>query len=283
MSTDSRWRFTDDVEVFATHVWDLLAADPAGNTIALTVVEGVRAGRRWSEEPMLFGWHGEPADAAVLMTPPFELLLTVAQDDLVTDLATALRVAGVLVPGVTGEVSAVEGFVEAWTGGTPRRAEVRMRTRLYTLDRLRPPDPAPPGRSRAATSADLPLAIAWFDAFATEAGTHAVDAAAAARDKLERGALWLWEDPAGEPVSLAARNPPAAGVARVGPVYTPPAHRRRGYGAAVTAAVTADALREEVDGVVLFTDLANPTSNSIYQQIGYRPVRDQSVVAFIDP
>lgn len=80
---------------------------------------------------------------------------------------------------------------------------------------------------------------------------------------------------------MAGRNQ-AAGVARVGPVYTPTDHRRLGYGAAVTAACTRDALDRGVDAVVLFTDLANPTSNAIHQQIGYRPVRDQSVIRF-DP
>lgn len=277
----SPWQFSDDVETFAAHVWDLLRADPAGNTIPLTVIEGVRAGRRWSEEPMFFGWHGDPADAAVFMTPPYELHLRVP-DDLVAGLATALSTAGAKVPGVTGEVGTVEAFVQEWTAADSHRAEVRMRTRLYSLDRLRHPDPLPPGRARTATSADLPLLVAWLDAFAVEAGTHAVGAEAAARDKLDRGGLWLWEGPTGEPVSLAGRNPPAAGVARVGPVYTPPEHRRRGYGAAVTAVCTEAALRTGASGVVLFTDLANPTSNSIYQQIGYRPVSDQSVVRFDD-
>jgi predicted GNAT family acetyltransferase len=68
-------------------------------------------------------------------------------------------------------------------------------------------------------------------------------------------------------VSLAAVSPPAVGVARVGPAYTPAHWRRHGYGAAATAATSAD-------HVVLYTDLANPTSNSIYQAIGYRSDHD---------
>lgn len=280
MPAEELWCFTDDVETFAAHVWDLLRADPARNTVALTVIETVRAGRRWSEEPMLFGWYGEPAVAAVLLTPPHHLHLAQLPEVLVDPLVGALRDLGVRPPGVNGETVVVDAFVTRWTSGHPSASRIEMRTRLYALDRLRPPDPLPPGRARRADEGDVELATAWCEAFDVEAGTVSTDAEAAVRDQVAGGRLWLWEDAAGRTASLAGRHRSAAGVARVGPVYTPPAHRRRGYGTAVTAAVTEDALREEVDGVVLFTDLANPTSNSIYQQIGYRPVRDQSVVGF---
>lgn len=89
--------------------------------------------------------------------------------------------------------------------------------------------------------------------------------------------LWRDEDTV---VSLAGVSAPAAGVARVGPVYTPPAYRRRGYGAAVTAKATAAALSAGAHYVVLYTDLANPTSNSIYQRIGYKPDHDAEERAF---
>lgn len=106
------------------------------------------------------------------------------------------------------------------------------------------------------------------------------DVESAVRDRVSSGLLWVWEGADGAPVSLAARNRTAAGVARVGPVYTPPEHRRRGYGTAVTAACTRDALDRGTDNVVLFTDLANPTSNAIYQQISFRPLCDHKFVSF---
>ena len=64
------------------------------------------------------------------------------------------------------------------------------------------------------------------------------------------------------------------------PVYTPPEHRGTGYGSAVTAAVSQHALDAGARDVILFTDLANPTSNSIYQKIGYRPVYDSTELEF---
>jgi predicted GNAT family acetyltransferase len=88
---------------------------------------------------------------------------------------------------------------------------------------------------------------------------------------------------AGEPVALAARTATAAGVARIAPVYTPSEHRRRGYGAAITAACTADALARDAEHVVLFADVENPTTNAIYRQIGFRPIADSCTVHFHDP
>jgi len=101
-----------------------------------------------------------------------------------------------------------------------------------------------------------------------------------ARASISDRRLLLWDDEAGAPVSLAGRTPPAASVSRLAPVYTPPESRRRGYGAAVTAACTRDALDRGAEHVVLFTDLANPTSNAIYQRIGYRPMSDRRVIRF---
>jgi predicted GNAT family acetyltransferase len=92
--------------------------------------------------------------------------------------------------------------------------------------------------------------------------------------------LWLWEDGAGVVASLAARTSAVAGVSRIAPVYTPPEHRRHGYGTAVTAACTADALARDAERVVLYTDLADPSANAMYQRIGFRPIGGRRVVQF---
>jgi predicted GNAT family acetyltransferase len=101
------------------------------------------------------------------------------------------------------------------------------------------------------------------------------------RQRVEFGLLWLWQDEQGSPVSMAARNVTVAGVSRIGPVYTPPDCRRHGYGAAATAACTQDALDHGASQVVLFTDQANPTSNGVYQRIGFRPRDDRSILRFV--
>jgi predicted GNAT family acetyltransferase len=150
---------------------------------------------------------------------------------------------------------------------------------MYELTAVKPPQPAAPGRFRPATEDDLPVVTAWITVFQQDLG-EPVDAAtiqATSRARLPR--LGLWEDN-GQPVSTAVSMPPAAGVARIGAVYTPPELRRHGYASAVTAAVSQRALDAGAHTCMLYTDLSNPTSNAIYQAIGYRRIGDSEVRRF---
>jgi GNAT superfamily N-acetyltransferase len=120
----------------------------------------------------------------------------------------------------------------------------------------------------------IQLLIEWAVAFDREASSVVHDSERTVDDRLSHAGLTLWEI-GGQPVAMAGRTRDVAGVVRVGPVYTAPAHRQRGYGGAVTTAVTQAALDGGASAVVLFTDLANPTSNALYQRLGYRPVGDR--------
>jgi predicted GNAT family acetyltransferase len=91
--------------------------------------------------------------------------------------------------------------------------------------------------------------------------------------RIETGSVWFWVDEAGQKVHLTAANPPSFGVARVGPVYTPPERRGQGWASSAVAEVSRRLLAEGAR-VCLFTDQANPTSNRIYTALGYRPVVD---------
>lgn len=277
------WQFSDDVTRYADRVWDLLAAHPDSNTLPLTVIEYVRSGKRWGPGRMLFGWWEDAGvvHGAVSMTPPYELVLAEVPGPALQPLVEQLRRRGDRLPGVTGERSLAERFAAAWTEGTDLTAAVNVRTRLYALDRLVEPSPPPPGRARAAGPGDQRLVTRWYDDFHSELDLPGdADNSVAVRSGIADGRVWLWESPDGTPVSLAGRHPTAARIARIGPVYTVPEHRRHGYGAAVTAVCTRDALDRDADQAVLFTDLANPTSNEIYQRIGYRPMRDQVALRF---
>lgn len=151
--------------------------------------------------------------------------------------------------------------------------------RLHRLDDLRVPDV--PGRSRIAGPADHHLLLRWHLAFAADVSHPPGAIEGGMRVRLSRHALLLWTID-GEAVSMAGHTGVVAGVTRVGPVYTPPRRRRRGYGAAATAAASAAAHAQPgARHVTLFTDLRNPTSNKIYAQIGYLPVRDSLEVSFV--
>jgi predicted GNAT family acetyltransferase len=183
--------------------------------------------------------------------------------------------------GPSGQLPAqrAERRQPAAVGGRRVRKRRDRHERLYRLAGLIRPGPAPPGRPRLAVATDRDLLLAWSEAFHRELGETPPNLAATIDDRLGYRADTLWEVD-GSPVALAGRTRKAAGMVRIGPVYTPPQQRRRGYASAVTAEVSQAAIDAGANEVVLFTDLANPTSNALYQRLGYRPAADQVVLSF---
>ena len=215
-----------------------------------------------------------------LQTPPFRLVLSEIDDPA----AIRVLVADVLdrhLPGVLGPVEHVRAFVEEWAACGGPAAHHLMSERIFRLTDVRPPSGIP-GRSRMADAADRDLVLAWTEAFMLEAFGEADPAEVAAMTdrwiaRRER-TLWLWED--GETVSLAGVGSPTPNGIRIGPVYTPPEARRRGYASALVADVSQAQLDSGRRFCFLFTDQANATSNHIYQVLGYEPVRDVDVYRF---
>jgi predicted GNAT family acetyltransferase len=157
---------------------------------------------------------------------------------------------------------------------------VRRRERLYRLGTLVPPDPPPAGRAVLADASRRDLLVGWYGAFAAEVGEAHAGMGAIVNDRLDHDGLWLWEDEPGRAVSLVGHSRVPAGMARVGPVYTPPEHRGHGFAGALTAVTSIAARKAGAREVLLFTDLANPTSNGVYQRIGYEPVTDRLSLEF---
>jgi len=282
------WQLTDDFGAYLAATGAFLRANAAQNTIMLGVAETLqtRGLAAFSDATPLCGWWTGPdgaVAAALLQTPPYPILLTVLPPGAAAALAAELAARGHHPPGVTAAPGPAGEFAAAWTERTGQASQVAMRMRLYELRELLPPDPLPPGQARTAVDADRGLLLAWLDAFHDEASPPGPRESQREVDsRLRFGGLVIWEH-AGAPVSLAGRTEPVGGLARIGPVYTPPELRGRGFGAAVTAAVTQAALDEGAEGVVLFTDLANPTSNTLYQRLGYQPVTDWAALRFGAP
>lgn len=289
------WRTTGDVAAFLAAAGAYLRRERARNTVILTVGEQLRAnpghysgppdddGSRDPDREPLFGWYADGGGAvagAFLHTPPHPLLLTEVPAGVAAGLAGAL--AGRPLTAVNGHVATAREFAAAWTAASPGgRAAEQRRMRLYRLGELRWPDPAPDGAPRVAAAADAPLLACWFTAFADEVhdSDAGADQAGAVREKLGYGGILMW-DAGGRPVAFAAVSRQVAGMLRVGPVYTPPEFRGRGYASAATAEVSRRGREAGAEEVLLYTDLANPTSNSIYQRIGYQAVEDRVVLAF---
>ncbi|WTW95827.1 GNAT family N-acetyltransferase [Streptomycetaceae bacterium NBC_01309] len=280
------WTLTDDLDVFEAAAGAYLRADPVTHTQNLTVLHALRERglHAFAAEPPVFGWWTGETGAvagAFVHTPPYPVLLAHTADAALAPLADTLAAGGPTTLSVNARTAVSDAFAEIWatrTGTTPR---VLQAQRLFRLGTLTPPDPAPAGLARAAGTDDVAALVDLVRAFDAEAAPDAGprDVAAQVEMRLAHGGFTLWELD-GAPVSFAGQTPAVAGAARIGPVYTPPEHRGRGYASAVTAARTEAALAAGADEVLLFTDLANPTSNSIYRKIGYEPVEDRVILTF---
>lgn len=219
--------------------------------------------------------EGQPALAA-LMTPPHHITLAGFRPDLdqaYVLLGEALSKGAWPLPGVRAPAEAARDFASRWAAISGARIRPGHNMRAYELRKVIPARPVS-GGMRLAEMSDLALAEQWIWEFALEAMGED-DRAAARRDaefKIRARELYFWQD--GRPVSMAAAIRPTRHGISVGAVYTPPALRGRGYASALVAALSQQMLERGCQFVSLFTNLANPTSNKIYQDIGYRPVCD---------
>ncbi|AUG79430.1 hypothetical protein CFP65_4704 [Kitasatospora sp. MMS16-BH015] len=276
------WTLSASVADFEAEAGAFLRAHAAANTVLLTLLHTLRQDgpHAYGAAQPRFGWWrsepGAPVGGAFVQTPPYPVRLGVMPSEAAVALARRLRADGVELRGVGGGAAPTRAFAEAWQA----EPALRVRERLYRLAELTPPLPVPAGAARPATVADRELLVAWSEEFHEEIALAApADHAARVDSQLGHGSVTLWED-GGEPVSYAVHSPVLGGMSRIGPVYTPKHLRGRGYASAATAAASAAAQQEGAEEVVLYTDLANPTSNSIYQKIGYRPVEDSLVYDF---
>lgn len=217
---------------------------------------------------------------AAVMTPPFRLIVTSNQVDAFGEalslLIHNLREHGWPVPGVLGPSSLSDLFAQTWTSLTGEVAHLRTRERLFELTQVIAPRPGP-GELRIATPDDTALVVRWIKAFQEEALHTSLsdeEALAWARRGIGNGEVYLWVLSDGAIVSLLATTRPVSRVISIASVYTPPELRGQGYASRSVAALSQHLLDSGWQRCSLFTDLSNPTSNSIYQRVGYRPVRD---------
>ncbi len=225
--------------------------------------------------------EGRQVVAVALRTPPHYVILSAVADPRSVApacelLAEDVRAAFGTLPGVVGPVRESETFTQAWQRQTGQSVCRVKHERIFALEGV-VPVAGVPGSMRRAEECDRPLLVRWLDEFQREAVPE---------DPPEDGERWvsqrlnspvsgifLWEADR-RPVTMVGYGGPTPHGIRIGPVYTPPAHRGHGYASACTAAASQALLDEGRRFCFLYTNLANPTSNHIYQAIGYQPVAD---------
>lgn len=271
---------------FLRDAQDVLLRDEAANGLMLgTCLRLQRHPERITSPPYL-ATVSDAGDVvlAAMMTPPFKLVLCTAAEAITPaaqTLARDLLAGNWAVPGVHAAPAVAEQFAEVWVHLANANYTRGTRERIYELRQVVPPRPAPGGLLRLACAEDAEIATVWADAFLAEAlpGEPRQDTRTAVDRRIADQVLWIWDD--GRPVSMAATGRSTPNSVAIGLVYTPPELRGRGYASACVAQVSQRMLDSGYRFCTLYTDLANPTSNHIYQAIGYRPVCDINEYLFI--
>jgi len=276
-----------DAAAFLAEAEPFLLADEARHNLILGIAGNACDGA-YEDIRLWLVRDGSEVVGAALQTPPYNLVLARPQ----SPEALAVLVHAVqneVLPGVVGSEPEATEFAELWSRRTGGSARTNMRQGVFALERVEPL-PAVPGAARVATAADREVALRWLFAFSDEAlheggpGRDRVEELLDYRLSSPSAGILLWAD-GGEPVSLAGWGGRTPNGIRVGPVYTPPELRGCGYATALTAELS----RQLLDGSLfeggrrfcfLYTDLANPTSNAIYERIGYRRIAESAEIVF---
>ena len=260
-----------------------LLREEARNNLILGIADRVRNGRSYGEEPPVYATVDAERElvAAAIRTPPFPLIVYCddARLDALDPLVDHLLIADPQLPGVNGEASIAAAFAERWAEQSDGRAELDMQMRVYALHQVERPVGVP-GRMRPARDEDVDLIAKWMLAFHEEAvpGDPPTDPSGTVRRFMESGTMAVWDHDG--PVSMAGSSRGSVNGATVSAVYTPPEQRGNGYASACVAALCELLLASGKKLCTLYADLSNPTSNKIYQRIGFQLVSEAAVYRF---
>jgi uncharacterized protein len=268
---------------FLERVQPFLLSREAEHCLILGLLNGLRAGDQWGAAPPLMALveNRDEVAAVALMTPPHNLILSWTADDSTLDaIARELHAAGVALPGVNSSADIAQRFALRWSELSGCNFRVQMAQRIYQLSRVTNQARAA-GRLREPDQSDEALLREWRAAFSVDAEGmdpgQAREAAALPLPHSRRVLLWEVE---GTAVSMAGFAGPTPNGIRVAWVYTPPENRGKGFAGACVAALSQKLLDDGRKFCFLYTDLANPISNHVYQKIGYEAVTDATVYSF---
>lgn len=281
----------DDAERFQDAVCRHLVQHEAENNLILGILANILSGDYKKIDPYMAVIEDRGKIHQVLLrTPPFPVLISYRQGSPPRQVKR-LAVEGLQslygheIGGMTGDKEIIGEYARTWARITGLRPELKTAMRIYRLQEVDPVTDVR-GTLRPAAETDWRTIKAWFSAFQREALGEEVDEDRLDRtlrhyltgDRKHRG-LVIWEAK-GEPVSMAGYSGPTPNGIRINAVYTPPDLRRNGYASACVGELSQRLLDQHYRFCFLFTDLENPTSNHIYQEIGYEAVSDVNKVIF---
>ncbi len=271
-----------DPRSFADLARPLLLRDEARHCLVLGVLDTLMSQPERYESSQLFSLGDERGLAGIAWrTPPHPLGLSAMPSAAIRALVEHLAASSAAsIPAVAAARPEVDQFSELWLEHRGGSLLHRIEQRIYRLERLSPGRRAA-GSMRVATAADLALVLQWSAGFVRECriGDDDEELRRGVAVALAQGQRVLWQVDAA-PVAMAGFAGKTPSGVRITWVYTPPALRGRGYASALVAALTEQLLAAGNSCCFLYTDLANPTSNGIYQRLGYEPVCDAGHYTF---
>jgi predicted GNAT family acetyltransferase len=186
---------------------------------------------------------------------------------------------GILVNGVNSSRKVAKQFSAIWTDRATLTSKIKMEEMIYRLDQVIFPE-MPDGLFRKATLTDFQLLANWMPAFHLEALNEPLppDEINHLKERIQSQSVFVWEKEA--VVSVAMKTRETENGATIGFVYTPPELRGNGYAKAVVASLSQHLLDIGFKFCSLYTNLANKTSNFIYQKIGYMPIFEAVDIRF---
>lgn len=185
-------------------------------------------------------------------------------------------------PSVNGPEQESSYFSQIWAEKTGCELTLNMHSRVYELLEVIIP-PQPQGNMRLARPEEAEIDWQMLNAMQAEAVLSPVTDVGLERvhRMIVESAIYVWEAE-GQIASMAMKIRPTETACTISGVYTWPDKRGKGYASALVAGLAQVILDEGKRMATLFTNLANPISNSIYQKIGFRPVCDYQQYDFVN-
>lgn len=276
----------DNPQAFYDRALPLWMRSEAADCLSIGITDvAIHSPERFTETPYMAAVESDDKlILTALRTPPRGLILSLTDNlDALDPVVEDVRARFEALPTVQAESTIARGFAERWTAKTGVPHQLDMPERIYQVEEVISPQSVS-GSARKADPADKDLIVDWMLAFETEAFGAPEGTREGFGNWFDNGlttprrGIYVWDD--GGVVSLVCHGGPTPGGMRIGPVYTPPERRGHGYASALTAYVSQSLLDSGRKFCFLYTNLLNPTSNKIYQQIGYQPVIDCALYRF---
>ncbi|RKU25736.1 hypothetical protein C6497_15360 [Candidatus Poribacteria bacterium] len=274
-------KYTKDPNLILNEAERFLNTDPVQNNLILTILKyGVdedKVGGYWIvyDGSNVVGVCVQPhvGSRGITSSMPFEAVQSLVEDIVVSNIHFT---------GIGGEVSVTANFAGEWGEKNKSPVIPFLGLRLYKLECVKPIT-SNNGYLRNASSDNRELLVDWLYDFTVEIGvyqessdpqillTRKNETSEFIDRNISAGNVWLWENE--EPVSMVIRTPEVYGVVRLEKIYTPAEQRNMGYATSCVGQIS-EIIHNEGYQCILYTDLNNPVSNTIYRKIGYNAIAE---------